>query len=311
MPQVHQEAGDAAVAAKPLVAVAVCGANLFDLHRPIPVGCRRHGAAVGAEADEHGGFGEPLAAQPADIDLVAHFTHFSRRGIADMRVVRPHHRLGAVAAPRQELLERLEHMPVAQVPGLGRSVIHDPVIALGRGNEARILRGIEEIFTVPGFVEQSLFKKLAQHRDHGGLTFGVAGAEHCAAVGRRIMLPGRQAAVPLARDAGSLGIDLVEIFDHGPDGGAHIVDIEPEEACAPRRLLAFVVRAHRADEGVDFLVAPHPGGEALKRAELAFAGRAMPQVFCLQQIGRSSQSWLRVRTRKAPQQPVQGGRDRT
>jgi hypothetical protein len=90
----------------------------------------RHRTAVGAEADDHSHFGEPFAAQLADIDLAA-LTHVSRPSIADMRIVRPHDRLRTLAAPCQEPFQRLEHVPIAQVPGLGRAVIHDPAIALG------------------------------------------------------------------------------------------------------------------------------------------------------------------------------------
>ena len=70
------------------------------------------------------------------------------------------------------MLQRLEHVAVAQVPGLGRPVIHDAVIALRRSDEPRVLGGVEEAFAVllpiltPIF--HLLLEQITQHRDHGG-----------------------------------------------------------------------------------------------------------------------------------------------
>ena len=146
--QIDQKASDAAVAAQALVTVAMRGAHLLDLHRPVPVGCCRDGTAVGAESDQRRLRAELLPAQLTDVEFAAHLTHFSRRRVADVRVVGPHHGLCILATPRQKLLQRLEHVTVTQIPGFRRPVIHDSVVALGAGDQARVLCCIEETLTL-------------------------------------------------------------------------------------------------------------------------------------------------------------------
>src|SRR5437773_252708 len=65
--QVEQEAIRSAVMSEPLVAVGSRRIDRLDLHRAIPVGCRRHRAAVGAKADQPRTFAILLAAQLADV----------------------------------------------------------------------------------------------------------------------------------------------------------------------------------------------------------------------------------------------------
>src|SRR3712207_9554315 len=74
--------------------------------------------SIRSKADQNGLIAVALAAELADVELALP-AHGRGGGVADMGIVRPHHRLGIVA-PREQALERLEHVPVAQVPGLGR-----------------------------------------------------------------------------------------------------------------------------------------------------------------------------------------------
>ena len=69
--------------------------------------------------------------------------HLRRAGIANMRVVGPHHRLGSGAMMIDQSLQCLGHVLVAQVPGLGRAPIHGTVVFFGPCNDAGVLLGIE------------------------------------------------------------------------------------------------------------------------------------------------------------------------
>src|SRR5271169_4156711 len=57
--------------AQSLIALRQRRLNLLDLHRPVPVGCRRNGSAIGPEADQVGAAAEFLATQVANIMLAA------------------------------------------------------------------------------------------------------------------------------------------------------------------------------------------------------------------------------------------------
>jgi hypothetical protein len=48
----------------------------------------------------------------------------------------------------QQRLERFEHMSVAQIPGCARAVIHDPIVAFGIGDQARVLNSVEEPLSI-------------------------------------------------------------------------------------------------------------------------------------------------------------------
>ena len=90
----------------------------------------------------------------------------------------------------------------------------------------RIRTGWNELDVPPAL------QQLAQLRDDRLLALAMDAAQHRAAVGRRLVLPRRQAAVALARDPRRLGIDPVEIGQHGGDRAAHVVDVETVEAGA-------------------------------------------------------------------------------
>src|SRR2546430_1796818 len=110
-----------------------------------------------------------------------------------------------------------------------------------------------------------LLDKLAQHREHGRLALGVPAGERGASVSRRVLLPWREAAIAFARDARGSRIDLVEVVDDRPDGSIQAVDVESEEAGAPRRFDGLVMRAQPIDEIMNLHIAPHPGREAAER----------------------------------------------
>src|SRR3546814_4876498 len=49
---------------------------------------------------------------------------------------------------RKKRLERFEHVPVAQVPALGRAAVHGTVIAFGGANDPGVLHGVEPALAV-------------------------------------------------------------------------------------------------------------------------------------------------------------------
>ena len=123
--------------------------DALDLHRAVPVGRGGDRAAIGAEADQGGVVAEALARELADIMLAADLAHLGELGIADMRIMRPDHGLGAGPAMLKQPLQRVEHVLVAQIPRHRVAVIHHPVILLGRRDDARILLGAEKCLAVP------------------------------------------------------------------------------------------------------------------------------------------------------------------
>src|SRR3546814_2274086 len=102
---VGQAAVDAGAAESVLVAVDARRPNGLDLHIRAPVTRRRDRAGIGAEADQHRFIAMRHSAELADVELPLP-PHGRCRGIADMAVMGPDHRLCAIAAMRKKRLER-------------------------------------------------------------------------------------------------------------------------------------------------------------------------------------------------------------
>src|SRR5579864_7680868 len=141
------EVWDPAIVRESLVAVGERGAYRLHLHRLVPVRGGRDGALVRAKADRIAGATEPAPAQVTDVVLVPG-RHLGRRRIPHVRVVSPYDRLARGAVELEQILQRREHMIIAQVPRRARSVVHRAVVAFRAGDEARILHGIQEPFAV-------------------------------------------------------------------------------------------------------------------------------------------------------------------
>src|SRR5207302_5130099 len=91
---VGQRAHEAALAKGEFPAVRARWDNGLDPHLAVPIVGRRDGAPVGAETDQHRLLAISGAAKLADVELALP-AHCRRRGIADMRVVRPDNRFRA------------------------------------------------------------------------------------------------------------------------------------------------------------------------------------------------------------------------
>src|SRR5690606_17261515 len=118
--------------------------HLLELHGLVPVVGGGDFAAVRGHADQHRLTTEGGATELADVELAAP-AHGSRGGITDVRIVRPDHRTGVRAAMLQQCAQGVEHVPVAQVPGLGGAAIHGAVIVLGGHHHTGVALGIEEV----------------------------------------------------------------------------------------------------------------------------------------------------------------------
>src|SRR3546814_14334816 len=64
-------------------------------------------------------------------------TLFRSARIADMAIEGPDDCLSMRSLGFEQVLKRFEHMRVAQIPALRAAIIHDAVIALGRGDQDR------------------------------------------------------------------------------------------------------------------------------------------------------------------------------
>ena len=163
------------------------------------------------------------------------------------------------------MAQGLEHVRVAQVPALRAAIVHDPVVALGRRDQPRVLRRVQEVVAVLRRIIELLLEQGLALLDDGPLALGIAPAERRAAIGHGVPLPGREASVPLARRGTGFGIDPVQIVEHRANRPGHVVDVEPVEAGTVVHRPVGIVRVHPADQRLDVGVAPHPGGEALER----------------------------------------------
>ena len=83
----------------------------------------------------------PLAHELSDVDLASP-RHLGEPGVADVRVVLPDDDAARRAVTIQvghEVVERVGHVPVAEVPGCGGSAEHRAVVLLGVGHHRRVL----------------------------------------------------------------------------------------------------------------------------------------------------------------------------
>src|SRR5690606_14613026 len=159
----------AAVVAGALVGIPAGGEDALGLVVAVPVRRGGDGAGVGAETDQRGLLAPAFADQLADVVFAAHPAHLGRAGIADMAVVRPDQRPGSGPAMLEQVIERLGHVAVAQVPAFRAAIVHDPVIALGRGDEAGVHRRPEHA----AVLFQRALQQLAAFGDDLLLALGI------------------------------------------------------------------------------------------------------------------------------------------
>src|SRR5256885_9220233 len=167
--EIEEEGRHLTLATVPLERALVCGTHRLNLHRSVPIRCRSDRSAIGTKADQGSLGTELVSAQLAQVEFSAHMTHLGEGGVADVRVVRPYHRLRIGTAMGEEGLERIEHVLIAQVPGGGRAVVHGAVVALGLSDDASVLLRIEEALVVVPEVGETLAEQIPEHGDNVGL----------------------------------------------------------------------------------------------------------------------------------------------
>src|SRR5438874_33570 len=107
------------------------GPYALELHITAPIRSCGHRTCMGAEADQGSLIAKPLPTELSDIELVADDSHVRVTRVADVRIMCPDDRLGAGTARLKQVYEGLEHVRVAQVPGLCAAVVHDAIVPLG------------------------------------------------------------------------------------------------------------------------------------------------------------------------------------
>ena len=101
---------------KIFVTARECGTNALSLGRVAPIRRSRNCAGVCREADGEGASSKMLARELPNIEFAA-LAHGSGASIAQVRIVRPDHNFRAAAIEmREQFIQRLEHMLIAQIP---------------------------------------------------------------------------------------------------------------------------------------------------------------------------------------------------
>ena len=126
-----------------------------------------HRAAVRAEADQdNASRRRALADELADVDHAV-VGHVGVARVADVRVVLPDDGLGVGPVVAHQPVERLGHVPVADVPRLGPAADHRPVIRLGVLHHQRVLLGVEVgLAAVVAELSAALARSSRQQVDH-------------------------------------------------------------------------------------------------------------------------------------------------
>ena len=171
-----------------------------------------------------------------------------------------------------EMIQRVGHVPVAQVPRPGAIAEHRPVVLLSGGDDLGVAFGVEELILGRDAVVRqddgrltAQVDELLKHAPPARLAYTK---QHRPAVPRLVGRMRLQARIPLSRARRRVGIDPVQVRDHRLHRGAQAVEIQAVEArlCTPATL-RVVVRAQPPDEVDDVGVAPHPRREASEPAQ--------------------------------------------
>jgi len=188
-----------------------------------------------------------LAHELPDVQLAA-TTHLGRAGVADVRVVRPHDHPGAAAVTvqvREQMVERVGHVPVALVPGAGAVTEHRAVVLLGGRHDRGVLLGEEILVLGRHAVAREILAgataQLHELLDHVPAARLVHAEQHRLAVPRGIAGVRLQALVPRTCAPGRLRILRVEVADHGLHRGAEAVEIEAVEPSPAGGVVATLV----------------------------------------------------------------------
>ena len=201
--QIQHKDGHPRLMRQHLPAVIARRSHIHDSHVVIPLVRRRHGARVRAAAEDGDLVAaQVLAAQLADVELVAPRAHAGVARVTDMRVVRPDDGL-ARGVVLEETAEGVEHVRVAEGPRARGAVVHGFVVALSVADEVGVLLAAVHLVAVARLagllrVLQAVAEDVAQHGHHLALTVLQPAQRHQAVRGQ-IINPWLQTAVASSR----------------------------------------------------------------------------------------------------------------
>jgi len=191
--------------------------------------------------------------------------------------VRPNHSFRVWSAVTYQELKGIEHVPVAQVPGLARAFVHDAIILFGRAYDTCVLSRVEKRFAVARSIVETPFQKRHKLRAHF-LLAGFSAHYRMVSIMRRLGLPWCQAAITLPRFPSSLAIDPIEIVQHRRNGRAQAVDVQAAEFDPIRIPTMFVLASEPLNKFQHLLVAPHPTWKPVERFLCCGTRRMMANV---------------------------------
>src|ERR1051326_3021158 len=113
-----------------------CRAHRLQFHWRIPIRRSGYRPPIGSKTNADKVRAVSRSAQLADVEFSLP-AHRGRCRVTDVRVVRPNHSFRVWSAVTYQELKGIEHVPVAQVPGLARAFVHDAII-LFRSEERRV-----------------------------------------------------------------------------------------------------------------------------------------------------------------------------
>ncbi len=138
-----------------------------------------------------------------------------------MRVVRPDRHLGIPHALIQifhQRLNRIDHVPVPQVPRRNPAFEHLAVILFGAANQPRVLLGVE-VFVLRhapiavGVIRGPL-SKLHELAHHFRLTRSPQVKPRCITIRLRIFCEIFEAGIAVTRPPRAFRIDFIEVIEH-------------------------------------------------------------------------------------------------
>ena len=128
-----------------------------------------------------------------------------------------------------QCVERLGHVAVAQVPGLDAPAKHHPVILFCVLHQPCVLKGCEELVARDAPVAARVVGGAAAQLDELSYDFALTRFGHAegrrVAVGLRVLAEVLEAGVAITRPLRRFGINLVQIAEHGLDGGVKAVEV--------------------------------------------------------------------------------------
>src|SRR5581483_5029622 len=206
-------------------------ANDLALRRLVPIGRCGNFAGVRGEAKQKGSIGVTLAHELTQVEL-AGAPHLRRARVAKMGVVGPDDDLRIRSEMIKQPVQRLCHVPVAQVPGAHASTKHRAVIALRVSNDLGILTRREELVAelTARFDRGTSAAHFEQLFDYTLLAALSQLKSRRVTVRLRVFAELVEAAIPEACSCSRLRVRAIEKPQHLLGGAVQAVQIETEEA---------------------------------------------------------------------------------